>query len=283
MLKRYTPFAAAAFAVSLAFPLHAEGPNLSTVVASVNGEDITIGHVAVAKASLPEQYQSLPADVLFRGILDQLINQTALKQSFEGELPARVVLSLDNESRSLIAAEVVETILNNAVTEESVNALYAEKYLNADPGLEYNAAHILVESEEDAKEIHQSLIDGADFGQKAREKSTGPSGPRGGDLGWFTTGVMVPAFEAAVLELKPGEISDPVQTQFGWHIVKLMDVRKSDAPALEDVRAELEAEVRDTTLQNRIQALVSESEVDKSGADAIDPEILNEIDLTNLP
>ena len=283
MYKRLLPAAAAALAISLGSSLFAQDsadPDLGTVVATVNGQDITLGHIIVAKATLPEQYQSLPADVLFRGILDQLISQTALAQSFEGDLPDRVTLSIDNETRSLVAAEVVEQVLSNAVTPEAVEALYQEQYVLQEQGQEYSAAHILVETEETANEIKAELDNGGDFAALAREKSTGPSGPRGGDLGWFGKGVMVPEFEAAVTTMEPAQVSDPVQTQFGWHIVKLNEIRKADAPDLETVRPELEQAVRDNALQERITALTDAAEIDKSGADALNPEIMNQIDLT---
>lgn len=283
MQKRLLPVAAAALALSLGTSLFAQDstdPDLGTVVATVNGETITLGHIVVARATLPEQYQTLPADVLFRGILDQLISQTALAQSFEGDLPDRVTLSLDNETRSLVAAEVVEQILADAVTPEAVDNLYQERYILQDQGQEYSAAHILVETEETANEIKTDLDGGADFAALAREKSTGPSGPRGGDLGWFGKGVMVPEFEAAVTSLEPGQISNPIQTQFGWHIVKLNEIRKADAPELETVRAELEQEVRNMVMEQSIEALTEQADIDKSGADALDPEVMNQIDLS---
>ena len=101
MQKPLTYLASAALAMTLAFPLAAQDePNLGTVVATVNGIDITLGHMITARATLPEQYQQLPNEVLFQGILDQLVQQTALVGTFDGTLPARVTLSLENERRS---------------------------------------------------------------------------------------------------------------------------------------------------------------------------------------
>jgi peptidyl-prolyl cis-trans isomerase C len=286
MQKRLMPIAAAAIAVMTAVPLFAaddDAPDLSQVVATVNGETITLGHIAVAKASLPDQYRNLPSDVLFRGILDQLVSQTLLSQSFEGDRPERIVLALENETRSLIAGEVVENILANAVTPEAVEAMYAEQYLNVEQGQEYSAAHILVETEEAASQVKADIDAGADFAATAREKSTGPSGPRGGDLGWFGKGVMVPAFEAAVVALEPGQVSDPIQTDFGWHVIKLNEIRTATAPGLDAVRGEIEAAVRDKALQDRIADLNSSGDIDRTGADAIDPSVLDQIDLTKRP
>ena len=258
-------------------------PDTHTVVATVNGTEITLGHIAVAKATLPEQYQSLPANVLFPGILDQLISQTLLMQSFEGERPPRIVYAIENEVRSLVAAEVVEGVMAGAVSENALNEAYRTTYLNEELGEEYRAAHILVETEEEAIKIKAELDTGAEFAFMAREKSTGPSGPRGGDLGWFGKGVMVPAFEAVVVELKVGEVSQPVETDFGWHVIKLLETRISEAPALEDVRAELETKIRDASVTTKISKLREEAKIDQSGADELDPNVLNQIDLMSQP
>ena len=267
-------------ASTLVFAQSAGDPDLDTVVATVNGVEITLGHMVVAKATLPEQYQSLPPEVLFSGILDQLISQTALVQSFASETPKRVQLALDNEHRSLIAGEVVDEIMRNAVTELGVQKAYTERFSSESAGEEYNASHILVDSKEEAIIIRAEIIAGADFAEMAREKSTGPSGPGGGELGWFGTGQMVPSFEAAVIALRPGEISDPVQTQFGWHVVKLNDVRILEVPDLDSVRSELEDQIRNDAVQARIDELTETASIDRSGSEGMNPAILNEFDLT---
>lgn len=270
------------FAIVTAFstPLHAEGDlSLSSVMATVNGTEITLGHMVVAKATLPEQYQQLPDDVLFPGILEQLVQQTALQQSYDGELPAQVALALENERRSLIAGEAIEDILQTAVTEQALQTIYNATYANTEGGTEYNASHILVESEEEAQALVNALREGADFATTARESSTGPSGPGGGSLGWFGTGAMVPAFEAAVIALDVGTISEPVQTQFGWHVIKLNETRQAEAPTLEDVRTELEQQVRNAAVTTALEALTGQGNVDQSGAEGVDPSILSTLTL----
>ena len=279
MQKPLRHLAAATLCLGLALPLSAqETPDLGTVVASVNGKDITLGHMIIAHARLPEQYRQLPEDVLFTGILDQLIQQSALADTFEGDLPPRAVLSLENETRQVTAAEVVEKIMSEPVDEAEVQAAYEEQYVNQEQGEEYNASHILVDTEEAAKAIKEELENGADFAEVAREKSTGPSGPGGGSLGWFGKGMMVPSFEAAVIALEPGAISDPVQTQFGWHVIKLNETRKTEAPALETVREELELQQRQLRVQKRIEEITAEAQVDRSGAEGIDPSVLKNVD-----
>lgn len=279
MHKRLTFVAALAVSASLGFSATAQDtPQLDTVVATVNGTDITLGHMIIARARLPEQYQQLPDDVLFTGILEQLVQQTALSDTFEGDLPARVELSLDNERRSLKAGEVIEQVMADPLDEDDVQAAYDAEYGNVEPDKEFDASHILVETEEEANAVKTQLDEGADFAEVAREKSTGPSGPGGGALGWFGKGMMVPAFENAVMEMEPGAVSDPVETQFGWHVIKLNDVRDGEAPELETVREEIELQLRQTRVQTAIEEITAGAEVDTSASEAIDPSVLNNIE-----
>ena len=274
MLKRLS-----AAALALCFALPASAQDADTVVATVNGVEITVGHMIVARATLPQQYQQLPDEVLFQGILEQLIQQTALVQSFTGELPARVRKSIENETRSLTAAEAVERIMFEAVTPTSMQEAYEAEYANQAPGEEYNASHILVETEEAAQELVTELEGGADFAVLAREKSTGPSGPSGGALGWFGSGTMVAEFEQAVTTLEVGQVSAPVQTQFGWHVIKLNEKRLRDTPTMDEVREELEQKVRQDAVKVAIEKLVAAADVDQSGADAVNPQILRDLTL----
>jgi peptidyl-prolyl cis-trans isomerase C len=138
---------------------------------------------------------------------------------------------------------------------------YDVRFADVVPNAEYNAYHILVETEEEAVEIKAMLDDGADFAETAVEKSTGPSGPSGGDLGWFGLGMMVPAFEAAVLTLDVDDVSAPVQTQFGWHIVKLNETRETPLPTLDDLRRELATEIQQKGLNALINTLTEAAEI----------------------
>lgn len=280
MRKGLTFLSGLALATALTLPLQATAaPHADTIVATVNGEEITIGHMIIARATLPQQYQQLPDDVLFDAILDQLIQQTALKQQLNGEVPKYVELSLENESRSLLAADVIEKVMENAATEEEVRAAYEEQYSDGNGGDEFNASHILVESEEDAEEIRAELEEGADFATTARERSTGPSGPNGGELGWFTKGRMVPEFEEAVIALSAGEISAPVQTQFGWHVIKLNERRKSAAPEFAEIRDQLAAQIREDAVEESVRTLTTEAEIERPEIEDLDPAILKDLDL----
>ncbi len=252
---------------------------VDTVVASVNGTDITLGHMIAARERLPEQYQQLPDPVLFTGLLDQLVQQEALRQGREG-LNKHSTMVIENETRSLQVSELIQEAVDAAITEEAIQAAYTARYAEAAPEEEFHAAHILVETEDEAKAIVEELAGGADFAETAREKSTGPSGPNGGDLGWFSKGMMVPAFEEAVVTLEPGTVSEPVQTQFGWHVIKLYETRQKDAPPLEDVREEIILQLQQETVEKVLAAATEGAEITRVENGVIDPSVLSNPDIT---
>jgi peptidyl-prolyl cis-trans isomerase C len=280
MQKPLTFLAPLAFIAALALPAAAQETTTadpSVVVATVGETEITVGHMIVAWASLPQQYQDLPDDVLFQGILDQLVQQTALQQQFSGDLPKRVELQLENERRSLTAGEAINGIMDQPLSEEEVQAAYNEEYSNVEQEQEYNASHILVETEEAALAVVEELSGGAEFAAVAREKSTGPSGPNGGQLGWFGKGAMVPEFEEAVVALEVGAVSAPIKTQFGWHIITLNETRIQEAPALEDVRGEIEMQIRQVRAQAKIDEVTAAANVDRSGAEGVVPSVIKQV------
>lgn len=280
MRKRITFLSSLAIAAVLSLPMQAraDDPAPETVVATVNGTDITIGHMILAATSLPQQYQQLPAATLYDAILDQLIQQETLRQSNTAELPAHIGLALENEERSLIAGHALEQVMADAATEAEIEAVYNDQYANGSGAQEFNASHILVETEEEANAIVEELAGGADFPALAAEKSTGPSGPNGGSLGWFGKGMMVPAFEEAVIALEKGEVSAPVQTQFGWHVIILNDERTAEAPTLEEVREEIAGNLRRDAVTAHVDDLVGAATVDRPEV-SVDPEVIRNIDL----
>jgi len=274
------PALALVAAATFAQPAAAQdSPNIDTVLATVNGTDITLGHMIALRASLPAQYGQLPAEILFTGILDQLIQQTLLMQSFEGDVSKRSALVLENERRAILATEAIENVMQGDLDDAAIQAAYEERYASAAQGTEYKAAHILVETEETASELITQLEGGADFAALAREHSTGPSGPNGGDLGWFGPGVMVDSFFNAVASLEPGQVSDPVQTQFGWHVIKLNETRLTETPPLDEVRAEIEESLRQEKFDTHVEALTGKATITRNDASGIAPETINNLDL----
>ncbi len=250
-----------------------------TVVATVDGAPITLGEMIIARAQLPQQYQQLPDDVLFGGVLDQLIQQQVLAATLE-ETPRRVEISLDVERRTLMAGEVVQGIVDSAVTEEAARALYDESFSSTEPAMEFNAAHILVPTLEDAQAVLTRLDEGEEFADLATELSTDPgSGSRGGDLGWFGPGMMVAPFEEAVMSLEADETSAPVETQFGFHIIRLLETREQAAPAFEDVRGELETRLREEAIQASLSELTEAATVERPEDGAFDPAILMQLEI----
>ena len=275
MSKRHSFLMGAAMAVALALPASAQDITADTVVATVNGEALTLGHLVAARAALPPQYQQLPDDVLFEGLLEQMIQQVVLSQAM-GELDRRTQAILENERRALIAGEMLQGVVEEAVTEEALQEAYDAQFANAEPTEEWNASHILVESKAAAEGLIEELSGGADFAALAKEHSTGPSGPNGGELGWFSAGMMVPAFEAAVLELEVGAVSEPVATQFGWHVVKLNDKRLQGPPPLEEVRDQLAEIIQGTAMEDAIAAMMAAATIDRPDLSAIDPMVLKD-------
>ena len=249
-----------------------------TVLANVNGNEITLGHIIVARSQLPEQYQALPDEVLLQGILDQLVQQAVVASAAEDGITASMQLAVENERRALLAAMALDVVGNADVSEDAVQAEYAAQYGEAEPAMEYNASHILVETEDEALEVIDALEGGADFAELAQERSIGPSGPNGGQLGWFSAGMMVPDFEEAVFALELGDISGPVLTQFGWHVIMLNETRLQAAPDLEDVRAEVTETVRVARVDAYIAELTAAAEIDRPELD-FDPAMIRRTDL----
>lgn len=276
MLKNHR-FAAGA-ALALVLGSGAVAQDASTVVATVDGTEITLGEMIIARAQLPQQYQSLPPDVLFEGILEQLIQQQVLADTMAGD-PARVTWALQNERRTLLAGEAIAALTETAVTEEAVQAAYEAAFAEAEPGTEYNASHILVPTQEEAQAAVDRIAAGAEFAEVARELSTDASGPGGGSLGWFGAGMMVAPFEEAVKALEPGEVSDPVETQFGWHVIKLNETRDQTIPTLDEVRGQLEQQVQQQAIEARLAELTGSATVERPEGAEIDPALLSDLDL----
>lgn len=291
MLKRNALMISAAIALLAAWPLAAQDDKAATepvvekidvkadtAVATVNGDKITMAHVIMARMSLPQQFQQLPDDVLLPGIVEQLIQQAVLGQAM-GELSQRAEIRLENQRRELAANDKVEAVIANAVTEEALRAAYDAEYADAEPTKEYSAAHILVKTEDEARKLIAELEGGADFAELAKTHSTGPTGANGGDLGWFSAGMMVKPFEDAVVASEPGAISAPVKTDFGWHVIKLNEVRMKGAPAFDEVRDELAAKVEGDAVNAALQTLLNAATIDRIELDRIDASVLRDTSL----
>lgn len=277
MVKSHSIFRGMAFALLFSSSLAAEEANLDTVVATVSGTELTIGHMLDVKRQLPEQYQTLEGSVLFNGIIDQLIQQELLSGTITDD-PSWLGTAMENQRRNILSSVVINALRANAITEDTLQTAYASKFPEGSGEQEYKASHILVETEQEVRDLLVMLDDGADFGGLATEHSIGPSGPRGGDLGWFGKGQMVTPFENAVMGMDTGTYVGPVQTQFGYHLIFLNDRRVTAPPPFEDVRGELEVEIQNAAVEDHLRGLIANADVVMSDG-TIDPSVLSTLDL----
>jgi peptidyl-prolyl cis-trans isomerase C len=261
--------AAIALAAGLGVALHAQeaaapAADPATVVATVGDVSITLGDIIAVRADLPPQYQALPDETLYDGIRQQLVDQALLEAAAEAEglenAPA-VARALAVQRRSVLADFFIRKAVAEGVTEEAVQAAYDERFANAPAVQEVRASHILVPTEEAAKAIRAELDAGADFAALAAEHGTDGTKAQGGDLGWFTREMMVAEFADAAFALEPGQIAGPVQTQFGWHLIRLAEKRDQPKPTLDEVRAEIEQELGGEVALAAVEALRGQAAV----------------------
>lgn len=264
---------ALALVAGLSTAAFAEGETADTVVATVNGTKITLGQMIALRETLPPEYQSLPDDVLFKGIYEQLIQQEVLAQSIT-DLSPRTLATIENDKRGLVSGIAIEGIVKEAVTDEALQKAYDDRFKDAKPQTEYNAAHILVATKEEADKLKADLAGGADFAELAKANSTDTgSGANGGDLGWFGLGMMVKPFEDAVVAAKVGEVTGPIQTDFGWHLILVNETRVAEKPTLDQLREELASEIENAAITAKIDELTKAATVTRDG-EALDPAIL---------
>lgn len=216
-----------------------EAPSPDTVIAVVNGREITEGDLALVP---PPQGQPLSDEQRRALALSQIIDLRAVAAAGEaaGVADEAFERSLLFQRDRQLATEFLRTSVSPQLTEEKLRERYEKEVSAVPPTEEVRASHILVETEEEAKAIIAELDGGADFAELAKEKSTGPSGPNGGDLGFFGPGRMVPAFDEAARAMEVGTYSkEPVQTQFGFHVIQVTDKRESAPPPFEAVREQI--------------------------------------------
>jgi peptidyl-prolyl cis-trans isomerase C len=262
-------------------PHAAQAQDAATVIARVGAVELTLGHAIALLQELPAQIQAAPDERLYPALIGQMIDQELLAQSQAGQLDLGNQLRLENEQRNFLSNVALEQVVDAAVTDESLALAYsafAEAFGSGEPVTEWNAAHILVRTEDEVAAVVDALAGGRDFAEVAAEVSIDGSGQQGGDLGWFGPGVMIPEFEGVVRNLEPGQVSDPLQTRFGWHVVRLIDSRIASVPPLEQVREDLANELRRDAVQTLIARLQAETTVeDLSGG--LDPAVLRRIEL----
>ena len=237
-----------------------------TVLATVNGEAITEADVALAVDDVAGQFPNLDADGIKRVTLDFLIEVKLAAQAAKAK---KVDQSPDFARRLAYVRErvLMQQLLNDesakATADAAVKAYFDAEIKKIEPAEEVRARHILVEKEEEAKAVHKRVAGGEDFAKVAAELSKDPgSGQSGGDLGFFTKERMVPEFAAAAFALKPGGISEPVKSQFGWHVIKLEERRTRPLPKFEDVKDRLAQSLGEKAQVEYLRKLRAEAKID---------------------
>jgi peptidyl-prolyl cis-trans isomerase C len=219
-----------------------------TVVATVNGQPITESDLRFAENELGGEIANLPPEVKRRALAEYLIdNELFAKAAEETKISATPEYEQQMRylKRRVLRELYFDKTLKGKIGEDEAKKIYTEKIAQLKPEEEIEARHILVDSEEKAKELHTKIVAGADFAQLAKENSTDTgSKDQGGVLGYFGHGQMVPEFEAAAFKLEKGQVSEPVHTNFGWHIIKVDDRRKKEPPSF--------AAVKDTILNSLV-------------------------------
>lgn len=264
MNPRYVKFALISLCLSagslpLTFNHAQEFPE--DAVALVNGQSVLKGTQDAVVRQLRQNGQPVDPDQ----ILSELINLELLTQKAENQdlhkredIAAALRLQYIQNMAQAYMAALSEDI---EITEETLQAEYdiQTAELSVD---EYRASHILLEDEAAAVAVIESLKKGADFAAEAKAKSTGPTGPNGGDLGWFQAETMVPEFANAVKAMSVGDFSDaPVKSEFGWHVILLVDQRGSQKPPYEEIKGELRNIILRKELTVIIDALRSEADI----------------------
>ena len=250
------------------------------IVANVNNEDISLETMIHAMNELPPEIQSQPFMSYYEDLLERVIDiklfaQEGKKMKLDEEPSVRAAIDFVIE-KVLMQAFLSKYVQEN-IKEENLRASYNNFIADETSREEIKASHILMDTESEAIDVINMLNDGDDFAELAKNKSTGPSGPSGGDLGWFKRGQMVPPFEKAAFSLNKNEITQlPVQTQFGWHVIKIFDKRIPEAPSYENMKSKLIQDLERKIVSKKIQDLRNDALIEKLSSSELEP-------LLNLP
>ena len=230
-----------------AAPATPPAPRPDVVVAKVGDQEIHLSDLTEAAQTLPDEVRSMPPQVLYPMLLDQMVDREALviqaKKEGVGKDP-QVQRAISRATDQVLQNAVLSREIAPSVTDAALKAKYDAEIANKPGEPEVHARHILVETEDQAKKIIDELNKGADFATLAKANSKDPGAQNGGDLGFFKKGDMVPEFADVAFALKPGQISQkPVKTQFGWHVIKVDGTRVAPPPTFEQSRDELRQQI----------------------------------------
>jgi peptidyl-prolyl cis-trans isomerase C len=237
---------AVALAALLTAPIASRAEDSDPVLARANGVDIRQSDLALAEedigSAMPQMGADQKRDYLITYLADVIVLAQAADQrqlANRGDVKQRI----EFERHKALMEALLQDAGKAAMTDDALHKVYDEAIKQTPNEEEVHARHILVATEGEAKDIEAQLKNGADFAKLAKEKSKDPGAAEGGDLGYFTKEQMVPEFAEAAFKLDKGQISDPVKTQFGWHVIQVLDKRTKPTPTYDQVKGQLESYV----------------------------------------
>ncbi len=241
------------------------------VVAKVGDIEFHRSDLEQSYMELPEQFRQMPIEAIYDPMLDRLIDGQLLLEAAEAEnlaSEADVEAAIARARADVLRQTLIERAVLDATDEATLKAAYEERAAQPDFAIEeVTARHILVETEEEAQAVIAELDAGADFTELAMERSTDPAAARGGELGSFRRGAMVPEFEEAAFALEPGSYSkEPVQTQFGYHVI-LVEAKETTNPTFEETEPELRAELARDAVEGLLAEVREGAEVERFNID----------------
>lgn len=268
--------------LALVAPVSAQqtSPPDDAVAAIVDGTEIYRSDVEAVASTLPEQLRQIPFPQIYGMLLDRAIDFRLLANAAENQDltdQPDVQAALAKARADVLRDAYVRQRIEEGTTDERLRARYEE--LKDEEGFaqeEVHARHILVASEDEAKKVIAELAGGADFAALAKDHSIGPSGPNGGDLGFFRREQMVPEFAEAAFALESGQhTQEPVQTQFGWHVIEVID-RRIGTPSFEESEPRLRQDVAREIVTALVTDLRDDAEIDRFNLDGTPMQIAPE-------
>src|SRR5262249_56459715 len=233
---------AAAMALATAFTLRADAQD-DPVVAKVDGTEVHTSDVAIADEDVGQNMNQMPAEARREDLTTYITDMMLVAKAAEAQ---HLADGKDFKQRiayyrnKVLMELMLQSQAKAAISDTALHQLYDEAAKQMAGQKEVRARHILVNSEDEAKAVLAELQKGADFAELAKQKSSDPGAAEGGDLGYFPKEAMVPEFAEAAFNLQKGQLSEPVRTRFGWHVIKVEDIRDREVPAFDKVRDQLE-------------------------------------------
>jgi peptidyl-prolyl cis-trans isomerase C len=249
------------------------------VVARANGVDIRVNDLAFAEeeigGNMPQMSPDQKRDYLITYLADVIVLSQAAEQQKLGDRD-EVKRRLDFDHNRVLMEALLQDAGQAALTDDAMHKVYDEAVKQMANEEEVHARHILVPTEDEAKAIEADLKNGADFATLAKQKSKDPGAAEGGDLGWFTKDQMVPEFAEVAFKLDKGQISDPVHTQFGWHVIKVEDKRIKPTPTFDQVKGQIQNYVEHRAQAELVDKLRKTANIERLDAPPVtDPSVLN--------